>query len=72
MQRIYRPTALGLALINAVAKVYHTTVKPDNWVARRIVMQANNTKLGITSEPAVNARLSFRTANMLKQQGVIS
>ena len=62
---IVRPTTLGAALAMAALKVDHTTVKPDNWVARRVAINMDTTRLGVRREPAFNAHLSFKTAKRL-------
>lgn len=66
---LIRPTSVGLALAKAAIK--HDNNKKDNWVARRVQMNMEDTKLGTKAEPAWNAHLSKRTADHLKEVGVL-
>ena len=62
---IARPSAIGAALAAAAMKVDHQSILPTNWVARRVVDNAENSRIGVITEPAVNAHLSFKTAKSL-------
>lgn len=41
------------------------------WMARRVLMNLDREGYGTTKEPAWNARLSYRTAQELKQRDVL-
>lgn len=69
INRVYRPTSVGLALAEASLKV--DTKQPENWVARRALYMADHTKLGVTSDTSGNAKLKYSTAQKLKAQGII-
>ena len=49
----------------------HSADKVDHapWVARRVAL--NQSHIGLKAEPSWNARLSFRTAEYLKKQGIL-
>lgn len=70
---VVRPTTIGLALANAALKTAPKIKKMDesNWVTRRVVSNLDSTKLGITTERAVNAHLSYRTAQRLAAGGIL-
>jgi hypothetical protein len=70
---IARPTSLGMALATAASTKAGsiTTANESNWITRRIIGNLDRDGLGVVHEPAVNAHLSFRTAQKLKEEGII-
>ena len=49
---ITRPTILAAALWVAAEKVDHSRAHAGNWVARRVLMQAEQSTIGVKREPS--------------------
>lgn len=65
---IVRATSFGIAFVNAAQ-----ATKVDHWVARRVMVNAedDHRQIGVKREPGWNASLSYRTAQHLKNAGVL-
>lgn len=65
-----RPTTMAVAFYLAIIQAH----RPRRRIPVRLVRQVQdsiNRNAGLTHERSVDARLSFRTAEKLKQQGVL-
>lgn len=76
MTAFFRPTSVGLAMVQALAKaprVQKAEVRGfhEDWVQRRVALNCDRDGVGIVKETE-RVGLSFRTAKQLRESGVIS
>lgn len=71
MHKMYVPTAIGLALLNAAKKVDHQAPADQTWVARRVEYNAEHTSKGVRKIVTNNAHLKMGTYKKLHAQGVL-
>lgn len=70
---ITRATALGAAFGKAALELARNeSTQPMQWPARRTLINLDREGLGTVKEPAWNASLSYKTAQELKQRGVLA
>ena len=69
INKVYRPTSMGLAFVDAAVKA--GTKGTKQWVVRRVVMNAEHTKIGVTADVSGNAKLKFSTAKKLQAAGIL-
>jgi hypothetical protein len=70
MNQITRPTNMALAFLLAAVPCLKASGARGPWTARRVAVNADR-EIGTTTERAINAHLSHKTAETLKKQGVI-
>lgn len=73
MAAIKRPSSVGLAMADAALKLASRIKKaePNNWIPRRVLLNMDRENIGVVTEHE-QQRLSFKTAQKLKAQGIIS
>ena len=69
INKVYRPTSMGLAFVDAAVKV--GTKGTEQWVARRVVVNAEHTRIGVTADVSGNAVLKYSTAKKLQAAGIL-
>lgn len=68
---IVRPTNMAMAFLNAAVPCLNASGARAPWTARRVAVNADR-EIGVTHERGINLKLSHKTAEEFKRQGLIA